>query len=280
MIISSWLFECATTQRIVPVDAHLIALRDPDLRPPNNPTSGGTELLRPALSSAGAIGEETMETETMETSKSNELSPSKGTVQNPISKLDQLSPNSASSDSESSFTDQHQETSDPSEAVRQLQQHLDELREAPQEQQLRRQSRRLREKDSDHHPHPPIRIKGRGRRARQREGVREKHLLDSQVSDSQLMQVTYDDPEGRREKERVLARIKRCDLGNRGVVRIRIGVGVWFYCYPSRPRGVLLCDLGKKISLLKGLTQKMIFPKPPELKGILRPPELGGTSSS
>ena len=33
--------------------------------------------------------------------------------------------------------------------------------------------------------------------------------MDSQVTDSQLLQVTYDDPEGRREKEKLLARIER-----------------------------------------------------------------------
>lgn len=38
-------------------------------------------------------------------------------------------------------------------------------------------------------------------------------LLDSQVSDSQLLQVTYDDPDGRREKEKLLNRIKRCVAG-------------------------------------------------------------------
>ena len=38
---------------------------------------------------------------------------------------------------------------------------------------------------------------------------KEEHLTDSQVTDSQLLQVTYDDPEGRREKEKLLARVER-----------------------------------------------------------------------
>ena len=38
---------------------------------------------------------------------------------------------------------------------------------------------------------------------------KEEHLMDSQVSDSQLLQVTYDDPEGRKEKEKLLARVER-----------------------------------------------------------------------
>ena len=41
--------------------------------------------------------------------------------------------------------------------------------------------------------------------------------MDSQVTDSQLLQVTYDDPEGRKEKEKLLARVERFGWrGNRG----------------------------------------------------------------
>ena len=45
---------------------------------------------------------------------------------------------------------------------------------------------------------------------------KEEHLMDSQVTDSQLLQVTYDDPEGRKEKEKLLARVERCGLREKG----------------------------------------------------------------
>ena len=109
--------------------------------------------------------------------------------------------------------------SDPSEAMKQLHQHLEELREAPQEPTKRRRSRRLAKMEVTDPPAariPPAspstpgkgRVHHRGRRERERV-----QLLDSQVSDSQLLQVTYDDPDGRREKAKLLDRIKR--LGGR-----------------------------------------------------------------
>ena len=45
---------------------------------------------------------------------------------------------------------------------------------------------------------------------------KEEHLMDSQVTDSQLLQVTYDDPEGRKEKEKLLARVERFGLREKG----------------------------------------------------------------
>ena len=119
--------------------------------------------------------------------------------------------------------DQENENGIPYDVARQLQQHLDELRDAPREQQRRRRSRRLMKKgkeDGGPPPPPPLAppthsspSKGhsrRGRRARRKE-----ELMDSQVSDSQLLQVTYDDPEGRREKEKLLARVERWVLVDR-----------------------------------------------------------------
>ena len=113
--------------------------------------------------------------------------------------------------------DQENDNGLPYDVARQLQQQLDELRDAPREQQRRRRSRRLMKKgkdDGSHPPPPPLAppshgspSKGhsrRGRRARRKE-----ELMDSQVTDSQLLQVTYDDPEGRREKEKLLARVER-----------------------------------------------------------------------
>ena len=115
--------------------------------------------------------------------------------------------------------DQENENGIPIEVAKQLQQHLDELREAPREQQRRRRSRRLAKKGSEDAvgqlPPPPLPPpshrspgKGRGRRGR-RVRRKEEHLMDSQVTDSQLLQVTYDDPEGRKEKEKLLARVER-----------------------------------------------------------------------
>lgn len=103
-------------------------------------------------------------------------------------------------------------TSDTSEAMRDLHQQLEDLKEAPQEQPKRRRSRRLQKRDDEPvtsipptSPHTPSKGKGRRRRGRKKE----EPLMDSQVSDSQLLQVTYDDPEGRREKAKLLAQIQR-----------------------------------------------------------------------
>ena len=117
-------------------------------------------------------------------------------------------------------------TSDPSEAVRLLHQQLDELKEAPREQSKRRRSRRLQKKEvSSNLPSagPPVTLaaprtpgKRRGHHAHHHLGRRGRGRgdppTDSQVSDSQQLQVTYDDPEGRRERAKILARIERSDL--------------------------------------------------------------------
>lgn len=108
-------------------------------------------------------------------------------------------------------------TSDPLEAMKQLHQHLEELREAPQDQQKRRRSRRLQKKECSDDPPtvvPPVSPSTPGKRRphqsrRGRGRAKEEQLLDSQISDSQLLQVIYDDPDGRREKEKLLARIRR-----------------------------------------------------------------------
>ena len=108
---------------------------------------------------------------------------------------------------------------DPSDVAWQLQQHLGEIKEAPKEQQKRRRSKRLMRTESDDSVQPPppshrspaASGKGRSQRLR-RQRHKEEQLLDSQVSDSQLLQVTYDDPEGRREKAKLLARIERSVL--------------------------------------------------------------------
>ena len=107
---------------------------------------------------------------------------------------------------------------DSSEAAKRLQEHLEQIKEAPNEQQKRRRSRRLINKEDkpsnppptshSSHPHRSPDKKGRSRRDR-RGRWKDEQILDSQVSDSQLLQVTYDDPKGRKEKEKLLARIER-----------------------------------------------------------------------
>ena len=139
-------------------------------------------------------------------------------IPNPIEKPE--SDHSSGNDSSEPIKTQHEnedqenENGIPIEVAKQLQQHLEELREAPKEQQRRRRSRRLAKKGSEDavgQLPPPSHAspgKGRGRRGR-RVRRKEEHLMDSQVSDSQLLQVTYDDPEGRKEKEKLLARVER-----------------------------------------------------------------------
>ncbi len=105
-----------------------------------------------------------------------------------------------------------------SEAAKRLQEHLEQIKEAPMDQHKKRRSRRLlrkEDKTSDapppshqsHHRKSPHK-KGRSRRNR-RGKRKEEQLLESQVTDSQLLQVTYDDPNGRKEREKLLARIDR-----------------------------------------------------------------------
>jgi len=95
-----------------------------------------------------------------------------------------------------------------SEAAKQLEEHLEQIQAAPSEQIKRRRSRRLLSKEETleetNHRKSPSR-KGRMRRGRRKE----EQSIDSQVTDSQLLQVTYDDPTGRKERERLLAKVQR-----------------------------------------------------------------------
>ena len=104
----------------------------------------------------------------------------------------------------------HQPSTKPSEVARRMQQQLEEMREAPREQRKRRSKRLMRLEEAP--PPPPSHHRspapGRPKRSR-RNRKKEEPLMDSQVSDSQLLQVTYDDPEGRREKAKLMAQIER-----------------------------------------------------------------------
>ena len=103
-----------------------------------------------------------------------------------------------------------QAVDNPSEVARRIQQQLEEMRDAPREQKKRRSKRLMRQEEVPPVPPPHRRspAAGRPRRSR-RTRKKEEPLMDSQVSDSQLLQVTYDDPEGRREKAKLMAQIER-----------------------------------------------------------------------
>ncbi|XP_064393637.1 DNA topoisomerase 2-binding protein 1-A-like isoform X3 [Halichondria panicea] len=114
-----------------------------------------------------------------------------------------------------------------SEAAKRLQEHLEQIKEAPMDQHKKRRSRRLLGKEDktneapppSHQPHHRKSPHKKGRSRRDRRGKRkEEQLLESQVTDSQLLQVTYDDPNGRKEREKLLAKIDRGDkLKTRGL---------------------------------------------------------------
>lgn len=124
----------------------------------------------------------------------------------------------AETESENSESDKEDTRVPSSEAAKKLQEHLKQINEAPMDQVRRRRSRRLLKKGdkSTHTPQPlqpshqPKSPHKKGRSRRDRRGRRNKdQLLESQVTDSQLLQVTYDDPKGRKEREQLLATVER-----------------------------------------------------------------------
>ena len=162
--------------------------------------------------------------------------------------------------------DENQENGNgiPFDVARQLQQQLEELRDAPREQQRRRRSRRLMRKgseDAGQLPPPPLAPpaqgspgKGRTRRGR-RTRRKEEHLMDSQITDSQLLQVTYDDPEGRREKQKLLARIERFVMLVSCVVSQRDAQKV----YSCQNVGTMILDLNYECAFLFLLYHSMSY---------------------
>lgn len=124
----------------------------------------------------------------------------------------------STTEAEESETENEDKKSLSSEAAKRLQEHLEQITVAPIEQQRRRRSRRLLNKEDAANVPPPAshhlhsrkspHKKGRGRRDRRRRR-KEEQVLESQVTDSQLHQVTYDNPKDRKEKEKLLARISR-----------------------------------------------------------------------
>ena len=71
----------------------------------------------------------------------------------------------------------------------------------------RRKSRRLVQRGEAMVPPPLPSARARSRRSRR---WRKDAMVDSQLSDSQVMTVVYDDPEGRKAKEKLFEAIERC----------------------------------------------------------------------
>ena len=92
---------------------------------------------------------------------------------------------------------------------RELKRELEELRHSVcgSDPKQRRKSRRLVQQGEGVGPPPLPSPGGRGRRTRR---WRRDAMVDSQLSDSQVMTVVYDDPEGRKAKEKLLKAIERC----------------------------------------------------------------------
>ncbi len=115
-------------------------------------------------------------------------------------------------------SDTFERDTDDLEAAKHLPEHLKQIKEAPMDQHKKRRSRRLlgkEDKTSDtpplshrssygQSPHKKGQRRGDGRRKR-----KEEYLFDGQVTDSQLLQSTHDDPNGRKKREKVLDRIDR-----------------------------------------------------------------------
>ncbi len=113
-------------------------------------------------------------------------------------------------------------SSSASAAMKQLHQQLDELKDAPKEKE-RRRSRRLQQKESEVPP-PSSSVAATSHAVSQQPTPRKKPVrqsrrgqvkkeLSSETGSSQMAQVIYDDPEGRREKAKLFARIERWGSG-------------------------------------------------------------------
>lgn len=90
-----------------------------------------------------------------------------------------------------------------------LKQELEELRHSvcASDPKQRRKSRRLVQRGEAMVPPPLPSPRARSRRSRR---WRKDAMVDSQLSDSQVMTVVYDDPEGRKAKEKLFEAIERC----------------------------------------------------------------------
>ncbi len=105
-----------------------------------------------------------------------------------------------------------------SQAAKHLPEHLKQIKEAPMDQHKKRRSRRLLGKEDKTSDTPPLSHRSSygqsPHKKRQSRGdghgkVKEKQLLDRQVTDSQLLQATHDDPNSKKKREKPLAKIDR-----------------------------------------------------------------------
>ncbi len=116
-------------------------------------------------------------------------------------------------------TDSESDTDDTKvtslQAAKRLPAHLQQIKEAPMDQHKKRHSRRLLGKEDKTSDTPPLSHRSsygqsphkKGLNRRDGHGKRkEEQLLNRQVTDSQLLQATHDDPNGRKKREKPLDR--------------------------------------------------------------------------
>ncbi len=103
-------------------------------------------------------------------------------------------------------------------AAKHLPEHLKQIKEAPMDQHKKRRGRQLLGKEDKTSDTPPLSHRSSYGQSPHKKGqsrgdvhekVKEKQLLDRQVTDSQLLQATHDDPNGRKKREKPLAKIDR-----------------------------------------------------------------------
>ncbi len=103
-------------------------------------------------------------------------------------------------------------------AAKHLPEHLKQIKEAPMDQHKKRRGRRLLGKEDKTSDTSPLSHRSSYGQSPHKKGqsrgdghgkMKEKQLLDRQVTDSQLLQATHDDPNGKKKREKPLAKIDR-----------------------------------------------------------------------
>ena len=215
-VADSWLFACATAQSIVPVEPHLMTSAEADtLQQAGSSTAGSTTLSKQTKTTQEQQQQQHLLQEDKQTTVAHneDLDANTHKAEEPPTKQTGTSEKRGEPEEEEEEEEEGGAKSmAASEVARRLQQQLEEMKGDNQ----RRKRRTKRDGPAADLPPPPPPVSQRSpvAKARPRRGRkmkrREEPLTDSQVSDSQLLQVTYDDPEGRRAKAELLARIQRC----------------------------------------------------------------------
>ena len=214
-VADSWLFACATAQSIVPVEPHLMTSAEADtLQQAGSSTAGSTTLSKQTKTTQEQQQQQHLLQEDKQTTVAHneDLDANTHKAEEPPTKQTGTSEKRGEPEEEEEEEEGGAKSMAASEVARRLQQQLEEMKGDNQ----RRKRRTKRDGPAADLPPPPPPVSQRSpvAKARPRRGRkmkrREEPLTDSQVSDSQLLQVTYDDPEGRRAKAELLARIQRC----------------------------------------------------------------------